>query len=79
MSNLEMVLATIDEIVEDRTVPKNIRETLKNVKECIDSKEDKEIAKDKAIQLLDNVNSDPNMPVYTRTQIWNIISMLEGS
>ena len=30
-----------------------------------------------AISILDEVANDPNIPVYSRTQIWNIVSMLE--
>ena len=78
MKNLDDAIEIIDEIIEDRTVPKNIRETLKEVKVFVRSDEDAEIKKDRAIQLLDNVVSDPNMPVYTRTQIWNLISTIES-
>ncbi len=74
---LEEIIAFIEEIIEDRTVPRNIREVLKSVKECIESEDEKEVKKDRAIQLLDDISNDPNMPVYTRTQIWNIISMIE--
>jgi uncharacterized protein (UPF0147 family) len=31
-----------------------------------------------AIDLLDQISQDPNMPMYTRTRIWNVISVLEG-
>ncbi|HLD48861.1 MAG TPA: UPF0147 family protein, partial [archaeon] len=30
-----------------------------------------------AISLLEEISNDPNIPIYTRTQIWNIVSMLE--
>jgi hypothetical protein len=30
-----------------------------------------------AIHILDEIINDPNMPMYTRTQIWNVVSMLE--
>jgi hypothetical protein len=30
-----------------------------------------------AINILDDISQDPNMPPYTRTRIWNIVSMLE--
>ena len=29
-------------------------------------------------QRRDDIINDPNMPMYTRTQIWNIVSMLES-
>jgi hypothetical protein len=30
-----------------------------------------------AIHMLDEIINDPNMPMYTRTRIWNAVSMLE--
>ena len=78
MKNLDESLEIINEIIEDRTVPRNIRDTIKEIKECLNSKEEEGIKKDKAMQLLDSITSDPNMPVYTRTQIWNLVSSIEG-
>jgi len=31
-----------------------------------------------AISLLEDISQDPNMPMYSRTRIWNAISVLEG-
>jgi len=77
MKHLDETIEIIDEIVKDRTVPRNIRETLKEIKDCFNSEEDIAIKKDKAIHMLDMITSDSNMPVYTRTQIWNLVSLLE--
>jgi len=30
------------------------------------------------LQELDDISSDPNMPSYVRTQIWNVVSQLES-
>ena len=30
-----------------------------------------------AINILDDISQDSNMPAYTRTRIWNIVSLLE--
>ncbi|MHA2276509.1 MAG: UPF0147 family protein, partial [Candidatus Kariarchaeaceae archaeon] len=30
-----------------------------------------------AINILDDISQDPNMPPYSRTRIWNIVSLLE--
>ncbi|MBI4896211.1 MAG: UPF0147 family protein, partial [Candidatus Aenigmarchaeota archaeon] len=29
------------------------------------------------ISILDDVSNDSNIPIYTRTQIWNLVSLLE--
>ena len=69
----------LDQIINDRTVPKNIRAAGENSKLILNNmKETPEVKISTAIQTLDEIINDPNMPMYTRTQIWNIVSILEG-
>jgi len=78
MKDLEPVLKLLTGIVEDRTVPKNIRAAAEQVKNDLSSKDDNwDIKLSSAINILDEVTNDPNIPMYTRTQVWNIVSMLE--
>lgn len=65
------------EIVNDRTVPKNIRAAAEDSKTVLESEGDVQVRISSAIGNLDDIINDPNMPMYTRTQIWNIVSMLE--
>lgn len=67
----------LEQIVNDRTVPKNIRAAAEESKAALDGEGDIEVRISTAIGLLDDIINDPNMPMYTRTQIWNIVSMLE--
>lgn len=68
----------LDEILEDRSVPRNIRTLITNAKASLsDEKSDVAVRINGAISILDEVSNDPNIPTYTRTQIWNIVSMLE--
>jgi len=65
-------------VINDRTVPRNIREAVRRAKECLmEEGKDLAVRADEAIQILEEVSSDLNLPIYTRTQIWNAISMLE--
>ncbi len=75
--NLTPVSEMIDAIVNDRTVPKNIRAAAEEVKVAIDGDAAVELKISTAISTLDDIINDSNMPMYTRTQIWNIVSMLE--
>lgn len=75
---LEQAKTLLIQISEDRTVPRNIRESAKSAKEILDSQEELTVKVDRAIQILDEVSDDPNMPTYTRTQIWSIVSSLES-
>jgi len=77
----EQLLQAIDllmQISEDRTVPRNIRDNAKKAKEFLETEEDLTVKVDKAIQILDELSDDPNLPTYTRTQIWSIVSLLES-
>jgi len=80
MENLNEILALLTTIEEDATVPKNVRnkvnETISFIKNDGNSSVDMII--DRAIQSLDDLSNDPNMPAFTRTQIWSVISALES-
>jgi uncharacterized protein (UPF0147 family) len=67
----------LDEINEDRTVPRNIRNLITEAKNNLSSKQEIAVKINSAISILDEVSNDSNIPIYTRTQIWNIVSMLE--
>ena len=76
--DMETINSLLDEINADRTVPKNIRLSVQKAKEDLkNERQDMAIRINSAISLLDEVSNDPNIPIYTRTQIWNIVSMLE--
>jgi uncharacterized protein (UPF0147 family) len=71
------VLEILDRIINDRSVPKNIREAVEKAKNALNSKEEEGLKINTAIVTLDEISNDPNMPLYTRTQIWNAVSLLE--
>jgi len=80
MENMTEILALLSAIEEDATVPKNVRfkvnETISFIKEDANSSVD--VVIDRAIQSLDELSNDPNIPVFTRTQLWSAISALES-
>ncbi len=68
----------LDEINDDRTVPRNIRNMIVEAKNHLNNqKEDLAVRINSAVSILDEVSNDTNIPIYTRTQIWNIVSLLE--
>lgn len=75
--DLKAIVEILGQIVEDRTVPRNIREVVERSSAALDGKGSRELKISTAVSLLDEIINDPNMPMYTRTQIWNIVSMLE--
>jgi uncharacterized protein (UPF0147 family) len=65
-------------IGEDRTTPRNIRRAANDAYKMLEiSDQSQAVRAAQAINILDDISQDPNMPPYTRTRIWNIVSMLE--
>lgn len=75
----EDIIPLIEQIANDRTVPRNIREKCEeSINVLRNEDEPVEIRVNTVISYLDEMSNDPNIPMYTRTQIWNIVSILEG-
>lgn len=81
MANLEdvqEVLDIIEEISNDGSVPRNVKKILEDVKEQVTRPEsDLKVRVDSAMQLIEELSMNPNLPAHARTQIWNITSVLE--
>lgn len=73
------VLETLNQIEQDLTVPRNVRCKIKSAFLVLEKDEKTlSIRIDQSLQELDDISDDPNIPSYTRTQIWNILSILES-
>jgi len=80
MRDIKPIVKLLTEITEDRTVPRNIRAAAEEAKKDLTENTENswDIRLSSAISVLDDIINDPNMPMYTRTQIWNVVSMLEA-
>ena len=58
-------------------MPRNIRNLVQEAKNNLNGKQELPVRINSAISILDEVSNDSNIPIYSRTQIWNIVSMLE--
>jgi len=75
----ENVIPLIQQIANDRTVPRNIRTKCEDsIKILQNDKEDVAIRINTIISSMDEIANDANIPTYTRIQIWNIVSALES-
>ena len=72
------VAELMDSVIEDTSVPRNIRKALDDAKQKILSQESMDVAITSAIYILDDISNDINMPSHARTEIWQIISELES-
>jgi len=75
----EYVVELMENIIEDTTVPRNIRKAIDEARGKILSKENSmDVNVTSAIYIMDDISNDINMPSHTRTEIWTIISELES-
>ncbi|MBU5557986.1 MAG: UPF0147 family protein [Candidatus Aenigmatarchaeota archaeon] len=75
----EQIIPLIQQIADDRTVPRNIRDKCAAaVKTLNDNSIELSVRINTVISDLDEVANDPNIPMYTRTQVWNIVTALEA-
>ncbi len=78
MEELDRALEILERIVEDATVPKNIKEVCRSSIERLNKGDEKlHIRIGAVINMLDELSQDPNLPFHTRTQIWEVASLLE--
>jgi uncharacterized protein (UPF0147 family) len=74
----DSVLEVLDRIIQDDTVPRNIRRIASEIKESLLHGEDSlAVRAASAISILEEISSDPNIPMHVRTLIWNVSSQLE--
>ncbi|HET6403615.1 MAG TPA: UPF0147 family protein [Candidatus Thermoplasmatota archaeon] len=75
---LQQLAAVMDQLIEDTSVPRNIRRGADNAKKHLLNKSDAlDVRIARAQSVLDELANDPNIPLHGLTIIWNIISGLE--
>jgi len=77
-TDISFVSELMEAVIQDTSVPRNIRKVVEDSKEKIESSEEMGVNVSSAIYLLDDISNDINMPAHTRTEIWTIISELEN-
>ncbi len=78
MAKVDDISAGLDMLIEDTSVPRNIRRAATEAKGLLaDASEPLDVRKAKAISTLDEMANDPNIPLHGRTLLWNIMSQLE--
>ncbi len=79
MSDINVLIESLEIIHEDDTFPRNVRLKAKNAMNVLKKDQgDLKIKANKALQELEDISDDPNVPSYVLPQIWNIVSLLEN-
>ena len=71
------IIQALQELEEDSSVPKNVKEKIVGTIKLLNEETDMSIKVSRALQSLEELTDDLNMEAYTRSQIFNIVSMLE--
>ena len=75
---INKVADEIERVVDDESVPENVRDSLQ---EALEHLRDEETGASEraagAMNVLNDVSNDPNLPTHIRTLIWNVSGELE--
>ncbi|MEA2045454.1 MAG: UPF0147 family protein [Euryarchaeota archaeon] len=75
---IKQCVEVLERVIGDDTVPRNIRRSAENVRNILlNDKDSKAVRAASAISVLDEISNDPNIPLHTRTLVWNVASQLE--
>ena len=77
ISGLDAVITGLSEIKEDVSVPRNVRTKIESVLNTLKEDIELSIRINKTLSELDEISNDVNLQSYTRTQLWNVMSILE--
>jgi uncharacterized protein (UPF0147 family) len=75
---LDDVIAYLTELLNDNTVPRNVKTKIESIVKSFQEKTDMSLKINKALSVLEEISDDNNIQPYTRAQVWNAVSMLEG-
>ena len=75
MKELHELMKTV---VTDHQVPRNIKGIVEEAMEKVSGKKVKIEDISTAVYMMDDISKDLNIPDHTRTDVWEIISMMES-
>lgn len=75
--NLNKVIVALKDIEADSTVPKNVKIKITAIIKVLEDKGELSIKVSKVLNDLEQISEDMNLPSFTRTQLFQISSMLE--
>ncbi len=78
MEKLKQIVSSIELLLEDNTIPRNIKKALLDAKERLKGGDELNIKVSSAVYSLNSISEDINMPSHARMQIWTIMSDLES-
>jgi len=75
--NIIKAISALKELQSDSTLPKNITSKIDNTIRFLESDGEVPIIVSKAISEIEDLTENNNMESFTRTQLFNVVSILE--
>ena len=75
---VQNIVEYLGEMKVDSTVPRNVKSKMNDVIQILKGEEELSFRKDKAVHIFDVLNDDLNIDSFTRTQLWNVVSLIES-
>ena len=76
-NQIEDIIFMLDELIEDGSIPKNIKVALINVKEVMNNNATDVVRLSNSIYTLQDISDDVNLPLNAKSDIWMLQSKLE--
>jgi uncharacterized protein len=77
ISLLDSVIVALSDLHADSSVPRNVRIKIDVMITTLKQDSEISIKVNKCLSDLDEISGDVNLQSYTRTQLWNVMSILE--
>jgi len=76
-NEIEDILFVVGELLEDPTIPKNVKLALTTVKQKIENNSKDVVKLSETIYTLQEVSEDVNLPLNAKSDIWLLQSKIE--
>jgi uncharacterized protein len=77
VTEMDGIVIGLLEIQDDTSVPRNVRAHIQGIISALKADAELSIKLSKALNQLDEITNDVNLQSYTRTSLYNIMSVLE--
>lgn len=78
-ASFQEAIDRMERLRNEQGVPSNVKELLRDAEEELREDDEIRVRVQAATSLLDRVSNDLNIDQHTRTEIWNIASILENT
>lgn len=76
-SNMVNVIDALTELRDDHAVPRNVKTKIESIIVLLNDETETSIKISRALHEMEGISDDVNMQSYTRTQLFNVVSLLE--